>query len=95
MRISLNNNLNGVFQPYIFWSGLGEFLGVIFYWKNVYLKHTYTVLDTATTTTTPSCHHKEAKLQVRKPNRAMENARMKSGCLPGNLLDGLRNGESF
>ena len=23
----------------------------------------------------------------------MENARMKSGCLPGNLLDGLRNSE--
>ena len=23
----------------------------------------------------------------------MENVRMKSGCLPGNLLDGSRNGE--
>ena len=39
----ISSRLWGVFQPY-FWSGLGEFLGVIFYWKNVYLKHIYTVL---------------------------------------------------
>ena len=49
--------------------------------------------DAATTTTTSSCHHKEAKLEAGKSSCTMENAPMKSRCLPGDLLDGLRNGE--
>ena len=49
--------------------------------------------DAATTTMIPSYHRKEATLEAGKSSCAMENARMKSGCLPGDLLDGLRNGE--
>ena len=33
--------------------------------------------DAATTTTTPSCHRKEAKFEARKSNGAIKNAQMK------------------
>ena len=36
------------------------------------------VPDAVTTTTTPSCHHKEAKFEAKKLSSTMKNARMKS-----------------